>query len=143
MNERITRIVPGEKITYDRVRDERPIEHCYVEFVEQARPEFYIALNALVPFVIQECGLEEVVWKDSELSRLTLRHFRLNEMGFAAQIRMKRESKVALLQNLPYLPAEEIDAALQLKLVEICKEATYYIQGRRAQLGLFETGESA
>lgn len=141
--ENITKIQAGERISFVRIRPDRPTEFVYVEFREDPRPEFNLALQALVPVLIEQCGLIEAVWQDAEIKMVSFNHCTLNTLGFAATIQLRREMKSPLTQGLPYVPADEIDEKLQLKLKTLIDEAWLYIKGDRRlkQTSLFEPQE--
>lgn len=137
--EHITRIKAKDRINFVRIRPDRPTEYVYVEFKESPRPEFDIALQALVPVVIELCSLEEVVWKDGEITLVSFVRSGLSQVGFAASITLKREGKSPLNQSLPYVPADEVSDKLQLQLKRLIDEAWHYVKGvrRLQQTSLF------
>jgi hypothetical protein len=118
---------------------------------EEARPEFYSALAALAPHVIEMCELPE-----SYLSRIEVRGVSFSYAGekevmgatIIAQMKL-HYSNTNLNLNTPHkasdshsgLPADEmqlLSASCVKALKALCEEVRVYIRGERAQGRLFD-----
>jgi hypothetical protein len=132
-NIQITKIKPGDRLEYERARIDKLPERCQIDFVEAARPNFYDALKSVVTDLIKACGLN---WETGSIIELTLKHSEWNQIAIAFTLEGSTENNEVITVKSK-IAAEHVSAMLQVKLVDIRREAEAYIRGDRKQLNLF------
>lgn len=103
----------------------------------EARPSFYKAMNALRDDVINICMLDPNGWDEAEITGVTLKHLD-GDIGVVITAQNKNEELASPINiNTPYLIA---DQKLKAKLERVQAEAQDYLNGKRAQVSLFDKG---
>ncbi|HEY9610485.1 hypothetical protein [Allocoleopsis sp.] len=101
----------------------------------EARPSFYKAMNALRDNVINICLLDPNGWDAAEITGVTLKHLD-GDIGVVITAQNKNEELASPINiNTPYLIA---DQELKAKLERVQAEARDYLNGKRAQVSLFD-----
>ncbi|MEA3346935.1 MAG: hypothetical protein U9Q21_02460 [Candidatus Auribacterota bacterium] len=154
---KVRNIGNGEKvkIDYESENSAGGFDIMSLECADAARPEFYDALHALIPQVIQTLELP-ADWKPRiTVSGFTLSYDKSNTMS--AVIVAKRELENSSSPHNLATPIKgqffhdedqpdimstdkHFDEEMEKKLITAMGEAVRYIQGNRAQRDLFEGG---
>jgi hypothetical protein len=127
-------------IKYSRLRGEVPEVCSYPAYGhgELARTEFYDALDRLIPTFIDVLHLDEEVWVEAKVYKVTFKDVN-SQTGIGMAIaKLRDDDGLVLTIQLPYLNPDRIDAKLQVILTKIQDEARLYIKGKRAQLSLMD-----
>lgn len=103
----------------------------------EARPSFYKAMDALLDDVINACLLDPNGWDGADITGVTLKHLDGGDMGCVITAQNKHEELAApIIINTPYLIASK---SLKAKLELVQEEARDYLEGKRAQVSLFDS----
>lgn len=108
---------------------------------EEARREFYDAMNALLIDVIGICGLDGEIWEQGKVIGITLKHSEDGD-GYGCVVTAQNTiGEKAVVINTPFV--DEIEEEMEARVEEAIAQAEKYIAGERAQMSLFDSEVAA
>ncbi|MBG1268324.1 hypothetical protein [Nostoc sp. WHI] len=129
------------EIIYDLPPQSKSNERKTVKFYcdEEPRTSFFDAINGLLVDAIEATGLDDKIWSSGIVTGVTLKH---SDSGTGITITVQNTvNDLCVVMNTPHLSSSLVSDELQKRIDKLIIESVAYIQGKRAQMSLFDASE--